>query len=145
MLSTHNQKLITSSCSARLSPVFLHLGTQTSMWTCHPGATASEDVSSFIWAWMSEAHHGRVFRRNSSGLRAGRYVKQTPSSGCTQQHPLSFRSGTIFRWATVKPGNLFSKENQNLLLRKGEMSSHVKGNPIIKDKFFSLKSQESAS
>ena len=145
MLSTHNRKRITSSCSTSSSPVFLHLGTQTSMWTCHPGATASEDVSSFIWVWMTEAHHGKVFRSKSSGLRAGCYVKQTPSSGCTQQPPLSFRSGIIFRWATVKPGNVFSKENQNLLLRKGEMSFHFRGNPIIKDKFFSLKNQESVS
>ena len=69
--------------------------------------------------------------------------QETPFSGCTWQHPSSFRSGTIFRWATVTPGNVFSKENQNLLLRKGKMSFYFKGNPIIIDKFFPLKNQES--
>lgn len=105
-----------------ISWLFIHFWTQTSVWICHKGATGSEAASGTWWSfsqvWMIEAHHGRVLRSSDTGMRIGVHVRQIPCSGYSWQHPFSYISGTIFKWAIMKPGNVFSKKKEKPSVEK---------------------------
>lgn len=87
--------------------------------------------------WSS---HGGVLRSSNRGLRAWELRKANPVfRTCTAA------SFIFWLWYDFQMGDCetrkcvlkWQKEKQKLLLRRGEMSFHFKGNPIIKDKFFS--------